>query len=291
MFKEFAWNHIRFQAPLDWNIAGISSSYLLLEDKAGPVMEIKWGKSKGKFSAKNQMQSLFAINSKQIQEPVRECPMPSDWQNTLKGFNSTCFSWKGKNNGAKGLILFCDFCEKVTLLQFYNRNSDNKKKIYPIILASFSDHSSEEQIPWSVFDIRFELDEKFLLISHRFEPGEFELNFKAKGRKLSLYRWSPASIILNNISLLDFAEKKFSASKKTPASSDPENPDIVKWENSFSKNKILNRCRGLMGLPVISEFCLWHVPDKNRILGVVMDSTDINIKEDFRKICSGYECI
>ena len=296
IFKEFAWNQIRFKAPLDWNIAEISSSYLLLEDKTGPVMEIKWSQIKGKFSAKNQMRQLAALKNKHLPEPVREYPVPSDWQALLKNFNSTYFSWKGYNIGAKGLILFCSSCKKLILLQFYNRNSDNNSDnetiIYPSILASFSDHKiNNNQILWSIFDIRFKLDEKFQLISHKFEPGEFELNFSAKNQKICLYRWSPASIILNNISLLDFAKKRFNLLQKKDIFSELEKKDIIKWKKYFSKNPYLNWFRGLIGQPVISKYCIWHLSDKNRILGVKIESTKINIKKDFDKICSGYECI
>ena len=58
--KQVAWNGIRFKAPRPWQIGRIGTRHLVLEDAGGPVMEVKWGPVKGKFSHAAHLKRLAA---------------------------------------------------------------------------------------------------------------------------------------------------------------------------------------------------------------------------------------
>jgi hypothetical protein len=186
-------------------VGKIGAHYLMLEEESGPVLEVKWGEVRGSFSHQDHLRRLAALHGKELGESVKQCPLPAAWEKALGKFEATGFSWHGKRVGGMGVLLYCSTCHNATLIQFYQKGSSQTEKIAQRLLTSFRDHRQDNQVIWSLFDIRATIPEKFRLVRHRFEAGEFELAFASGGQKITLHRWGPASILLSGRDLVQFA--------------------------------------------------------------------------------------
>jgi hypothetical protein len=286
-WKRIAWNEISFKVPETWEIAEIGVRHLILEDDSGPVMEVKWGPVKGKFSHRAHLKRIGAFQTRKLKKAVKEWSLSPQWESALSGFQTSGFSWHTETKTGRGFILYCPVCRKAALIQFLQPKSDSSDKIPLAVLKTFQDHRGDDQVVWSVFDIRAMMPAGFKLVSHRFEPGNFELAFEHGSQKIFLYRWAPASVILSGQSLAQFAESISDFSAGDPAPVDMNGGPAVEMSLSprfiwFSRFK---------AKPSFHWMGLWHLESKNRILGVKMQGKRAFDTLMLDRICAGYDTI
>ncbi len=268
-WKETAWNSISFKTPVKWAPAKIGKSYLMLENAHEPVVEIKWNLIKGDFSSEKHLKRFGAAYEGKLGGKIEKSRIPEKWVKALSVKNSqfeiSCFSWPYQGSMAKGLLIFCPACKKATMIRFFKISSEISAKI----LKSFKDHPENDIIIWSVFDIKAQIPKNLKFISHKFNPGQFEMRFETKGARLTLFRWGPASVIMSKGGLKHFAATKFGISyHKFDACAHDQYEAIKQKETGYG---IL----GKIGLkkwvePEIHYKKLWHIPEKNRILGILI---------------------
>ena len=289
--KEVAWNGIRFLSPIDWEIGKIGNQYLVLEDEDGPVMEVKWRRVKGKFSPQAQLQRLAVLHNIKPGVVVKKIPVPSGWKEIIDQFESECFSWHGKTIGGIGTVLYCPKCQTSTLLQFFQRKAHMPEDLFARILDSFQDHPHNDRVAWAVFDIRARIPGEFRLSRYRFEPGAFELIFSRGKDKIMLYRWGPASILLRRADLLQNASEMFGIPQTDLRCKKADGQDIVDSSISFRSGGWAG-IRNIIGTKhVYTVSRMWHLKDKNRLLGVKMDGKQPVDSGVFEQVCRFYECI
>lgn len=290
-WQEFAWHGIRFEAPAGWQLGKMGPRYLLLEDDAGPALELKWGKVTGRFSPRTHLRRLTALQGKKLREPVTETPIPQPWQEAVGKYKATGFSWQGEGIGGSGVLLYCTACQTATLIQFYQKDNRQTETIPRRILYSFQDHREDNLVTWSLYDIRATLPEDFNLMKYRFEAGEFELAFFSKGRKLTLHRWGPAATLLSDCDLVRFARRLI---PNPYGVGDPVilgegravewriDPPSTPWGHWWGR---INRKLPFQWLR------LWHLAGKNRILGVrIQGKRSVNpLFLDW--VCENYESL
>ena len=285
--KEIAWNGIRFRVPLSWEIARIGARHLILEEDSDPAMEVKWGFIQGRFSHRVYLKRLGAFRSRQLKKTITEWVLPEKWEKALAGFQARGFSWQTQKKGGRGVILYCSMCHNAALIQFFHSKSSTSGKIPLEVLGTFQDHREDGLTLWAVYDIRAVVPAYFKLVGHRFETGNYELTFAHRDQKIFLYRWAPASILLAERGLKQFAEaiSDFSAGEPVPVNMDG-GPAVelslsprIKWLSRFR----VKPCFHWLGL--------WHLEKKNRILGVKMQGKrpfDIQMLD---RVCVGYESL
>ncbi|NIS59197.1 MAG: hypothetical protein GTO13_00350 [Proteobacteria bacterium] len=290
-WKEFAWNGIRFVTPAAWQAGRIGARYLMLEEESGPVLEVKWGRVKGVFSHQAQLGRLAALQGKKLGESVRECPLPAAWEKALAKYQATGFSWHGRTVGGMGVLLYCPTCQNATLIQFYRKDSNQAGKIPQRLLASFRDHRKENEVIWSLFDIRATIPEKFRLVRYRFEAGEFELAFASGGQTITLHRWGPASILLCDRDLIQFARTVLSHPRGEPRPVIGADGKAVEWTVEPPPTLWGHWWGRIKGKSSFQWFRLWHLEEKNRILGVRVEGRRIIEQDLLERICAGYESL
>lgn len=286
-WKTIAWNGICFNAPGSWEIGQLGDRHLMLENDAGPAMEVKWGPVSGKFSHQAHLKRLGAFQSRKLKNTVKDWFLPPVWEKALTGFQTRGFSWQTETQSGRGVILHCPVCRNAALIQFLQPKSTRSEKIPLEVLQTFQDHREDDQIAWSVFDIRAMMPANFELVRHRFEPGNYELAFEQGSQKIFLYRWAPASVLLSGQDLSQFARmiSDFSAADPVPLSI--EGGQAV--ELSFSPRFIwLSRFRAR---PSFHWMGLWHLESKNRILGVKMQGKKAFDTQMLDRICSEYDSL
>jgi hypothetical protein len=252
-------------------MAQIGSRHLILENEAGPVMEVKWGPVKGKFSHKAHLKRLAALHSRRVKGSIAEWFLPPHWQAALSDFETSGFLWQGEAAIGRGAILFCPACRTAALIQFFRYNSAQREKVLTAVLKSYRDHRQDDRILWTIFDIRVTLSQKLKLIGFRFEAGKFELEFAHGRQKIYLHRWAPAAALLGGGDLAGFARTIPEFSAGQPQTLTIDGCNAVEW----SIMPASDWRRRISRFKVNSSFFryrLWHVAEKNRILGIRTES-------------------
>jgi hypothetical protein len=288
---EIAWNGIRFLAPVEWQLAQIDARHLLLEDHFGPTMEVKWATVKGKFSHQAHLKRLTSLQKKQIRKTVKQGPISPEWETVLTNFKASGFSWQGNATHGRGVILFCPICRNATLIQFFQKES--KQSIQGVaaqVLNSFRDHRTDGQILWSAYDIRAIVPQTFQLKRHQFEAGKYEIDFADGSQQITLHRWALASILLGQQDLVQFAKTVVSFGKSEPVAGTIDGCDTVEWSVSPNSNWQwwLSRLKRKASYYWLG---LWHLEEKNRILGVRAEGKKPLDTEVLDRICSNYESL
>jgi len=290
-WQEFAWNGIRFEAPANWQVGTIGPRYLLIEDDTGPVLELKWGRITGRFSHRTHLRRLAAHKEKKIGQSVKECPIPPLWEDAVANYKATGFSWQGQGIGGRGVLLYCTACHTATLIQFYIKGGRQSEKIPRHILNSFLDHREDNLVTWSLYDIRAILPAEFNLKHYRFEAGEFELSFASNRQKLNLHRWGPAFTLLSNCDLLQIARMLIPNPYGVGGPVIHGDGEAVEWRIDPPATPWGRWWVRINRKSAFQWLRLWHLPVKNRILGVRMQGKKSINPRFLDWVCEGYESL
>lgn len=289
-WKEIAWNGIAFSVPVQWEVAQIGIRHLIFEDHSGPAMEIKWGPIKGKFSHRTHLKRLMAQQPKHLTRSLKNWPPPRNWEKALSGFETNGFAWEDKNTGGRGVILYCPVCRKASLIQTFHQNSETAKQNLLKVIKSFRDHRDDGMVAWCLFDIRALLPQEFQLTLHRFEAGKFQNEFAFGRQKLILYRWGLASVLLAKHTLVEFANMLPNVSHGYPAPQPGSDGSSVEW-HAFPQSQWQRSLSRINPKPSFKWLRLWHLAEKNRILGVAAEGNRPLDPEMLDNICSNYESL
>lgn len=287
-WRETAWNGVRCEIPDSWEVVKIGRRYLMFAEKSAPMMEIKWGQIRGKFSHHSQLRRLAMQQRKKFGKTLKEIPLPPEWRTPLSEFISVAFSWHSQTISGSGAVLYCPTCKTATLMQFFQKHSAHSTALVQHILGSFQDHSRDNRVIWALFDIRALIPAEFDLIKYRFDAGQYELIFSYKKQKITLWRWVPASVLLHKQNLEEFAHRVTRFALKKTVAPVRADPDWVEWEVLPSTPWWSRwRSRRLLGhAPTYYRF--WHLREKNRIFGVKIEGKQAIDSEFVNSICAGY---
>ena len=289
-WKEIGWNGIRFRAPADWQLAQIGARHLVLEDETAPVMEVKWARVKGNFSHRTHLKRLTSLQKKQVRKTFKAESIPADWETVLMNFKVSGFSWQGDTIPGQGVILFCPSCRNATLIQFFQKKSTENIRISSQVLDSFRDHRQDGQILWAAYDIRAIVPETYQLKRHRFEAGKYELDFSDGRQHICLHRWALASVLLAEQDLVQLAKTVADLNRPDPVAGSIDGCDMAEWSSAPKTDwqRWLGRFKRKSSYYWLG---LWHLEEKNRILGVRAEGKKPLDTELLDRICSHYESI
>ncbi|MCU0559301.1 MAG: hypothetical protein MUD16_03830 [Desulfobacterales bacterium] len=270
-WKELAWNGVCVAIPPGWEPGRIGPRHLIVESEAGPAMEIKWGRVRGRFLHRTHLKRLRKLTGARGAN-ARECRLPAEWKPALAQFDPSGFCWSAGGAAATGAILFCPRSRTGGLVQFFHAAGD-RGFLHPAgaVLQSLRFQGDAGVVRWAVFDIRAQLPERFALVRHRFEPGRFVLSFAADRCRLDLYRWAPAAVLLKDSDLTRFAH---SVGELAPLRFEAtEEPGMAAVEGHRpAAAGIGGRLARRLGLHSVCRARLWHLPERNRILGLRMQA-------------------
>lgn len=289
-WKEIAWCGVRFKTPAEWHLSQIGIRYLALEDEFGPAMEIKWAPVKGKFSKKAHLKKLAALQKKEVRKSIQPKPLSTSWQSALTDFDASEFYWQANAIHGRGLVLFCPTCRNATLIQFFNKQSEQEDPVAAEVLNTFRDHRSDGQVLWAAYDIRALVPEAFQLKRYRFDAGQYELDFANGSEHIILQRWAPASVLLRKRDLVQFAKTVASFGKTEPVAGSIAGCETVEWSlaPATTWQRWLSRFKHKSSYYWLG---LWHLEAKNRILGVRAEGKNPLDPELLDRIFTHYESI
>ncbi len=285
--KPFVWAGISLAIPSEWETGQLGEGYALLEYRFRPAMELKTAPIRGRFSFPRHLKQLTRSGLNPSPPPVKQIPPPAEWPDFPPEAELACFSWKGDHLSGQGLLYYCRQCCRATLLQFYDPVGD----MAPRVLASFKDHDTQSGPTFAVYDIAAVLPEAYRLTRFAFNAGRFELVFSHAGAVVTLWRWSPADVLLARAKGHLTPIVQANGLLPAVAAQDPGHPVEQglewRWPNSSWRNR-LGRLR-TASAPPVNALRIWHRPDANRILAVGAEG--VAEGDIFDRICRSYGII
>jgi hypothetical protein len=245
---------------------------------------------KGTFSHKAHLKRLAALHPRSVKGGIAEWFLPPHWQTALSDFETSGFLWQGEAAIGRGAILFCPACRNAALIQFFRYNSSKREKLLSAVLKSYCDHRQDGRMLWSVFDIRATLPETLKLNKFRFDAGKFELEFIRGKQSIYLHRWAPAAALLGGGDLTRFAGNIPEFSEGQPQSLTIDGYDAVEWRK-LPVSDWQRKMSRLKVSPSYFWYRLWHVIEKNRILGIRSESKYPLDSQLLDQIYTDYESI
>jgi hypothetical protein len=283
-----AWNGIELAVPQTWEVGQLGRRHLVFENRAQAVMEIKWQRVRGRFSARSHLKQLAGRQSGSLKKAIQECSLPQSWMSVLQGYESMGFRWQTAKTNGQGAILYCLQCRTAAMIQFFNSTSQDATDLAAGIMGSYRDHRDDRNILWALFGIRALLPQAFNLRDYTFQPGSYRLALEDGRTVLTLFRWAPADTLLADQSLADFATAVLSGKHDAPVWTTVKNHSALKWES-------IQKTPKLLGLIKTAPPCilvrLWHVASRNRILAVRISGKGPLDHHLIDTICESYEAV
>jgi hypothetical protein len=145
-------------------------------------------------------------------------------------------------------------------------------------------------VAWSMFDLRARIPREMSLIRHRFESGYYELSFSRGDRLVTLHRWALAAELLKRHRLPEFAQRF--------ASFTPEEWSSIRFYDADGVEAARRPRSGwfawihrLRAKPSHFWMRVWHLPRRNRILGVEGKGKRPLDRAMLEQICRSYETV
>ena len=287
--KPFAWAGIRMKIPAAWETGQLGNDYALLEHRFRPVFEFKTAIIRGRFSFRRHLKQLNRLGHTSGSPPLEIISPPPAWPEFPASSEVACFSWRGAQTGGMGLLHFCHQCRKATLLQFYE-DQDDIGDTLPDILASFQDHDIHTGPNVAVYDIQAALPEDLMLVQHQFEAGRFMLVFGKSRQTITMWRWSPADIILNryqnNLTGLVEQDRLLPNGVAIETALPIVQGLEWQWHHTILRTRIRNLIFKRTESPLY-VLRIWHRQEANRILAIRSDGFEGT--ETFDRICQSYD--
>ncbi|MEW5734503.1 MAG: hypothetical protein AB1921_06595 [Thermodesulfobacteriota bacterium] len=278
VFFDRGLNGIGFRAPEDLRVVQVEKRLLRLAGPDGLVLVLSWLPGPVRMSPRK---ALSLARKAAARRDLCPWPLPEAWRASVPGYRAFGFS-QGASGPGRGVVLACRDCGGVVLAYFLPASGVClSEEMICKILASMSDHPPGPGTPLALFDIRARVPAGFALASARFDAGFFRMAFSRKKDALFLCRLAPASAVLARTGLANLAQEIFpeTAGGSFELSGDGENACqalIVLPRRLFSPQTRI-ACR------------IWRPVDRNRILGVMLQSG--NPEDEFRFACSHYEIL
>ena len=287
MLKKIAWNGIHLSVPSTWELGRIDTRHLLFDNHAGPAMEIKWGPVKGHFSHRSHLKKLIAQQKHHPDKNLEEWHLPPTWESALSNFIAKGFSWQSGAENGRGAILFCPSCKTAVMFQVFNIADHMTDEAILETLKSLQDHRNDDQTAWTVFDIHALLPRTFQLNDYQFKPGNYKLAFTDGFQTVKLFRWAPASAFLSQTDLSQFAANALEFNRENLVTTSFLEHPAVEWRSNIISGRY-NWLYRFKPKPAFHWVRVWHVAEKNRILGIRLDSKKPIDATMMTSICANY---
>lgn len=290
--QPFVWSGIALTIPAGWETGALGRGYALLEHRFRPVLELKTALIRGRFSPQRHLKRLARSGQQGGRPSLEPISPPPEWPAFPPTVLVSAFAWQGARVGGKGLVHFCQTCRRATLIQFFDHGDRGVSEIPPV-LKSFRDHGRESGPSFAVYDIQATLPETYALQQFRFEAGRFTLVFGQARKTVTLWRWSPANIVLAECGgRLEGLVKKDGLLPPKAAIDDgpPAAENGMQWH--WRGSRFYGGLRRLFrphAPEAHNALRVWHSPRDNRILAVRAEA--LPDRATFDRICHSYGII
>ncbi|HYF50634.1 MAG TPA: hypothetical protein VEJ63_14575 [Planctomycetota bacterium] len=203
--NRFAWDGVSFSVPAHWNLSGYTHDKLQrrveMEDDFAHRLDVEWMFSNAKLNPatieKRYMKSSKAL-TRSAKETIPLAGLPGGWAAFLYSFA----------DGRKLVTAWALFPEQkffiIFLLHFERQSPEDPERLVLDLASSLELHTGA-LIPWECYDIAFEVPKAFKLEKTEFLAGRKLFQFQWRGRRLYVWFFSLADLLLKKRSLNEWA--------------------------------------------------------------------------------------
>jgi hypothetical protein len=209
--RRIAWDGVSFRVPANWELGvykfprkGVTR--IEIEDEYSARLEAEWVRPKQTL----QMQSILGRYEKAsgrltrlAHEKAAVEGLPEGWFGTLYTFREAIPRRKAGGIGVLQHSLLTAFymCPESSLFCFVilhrlPGDTEDLAEILRLFAGDFHHHREGDLIPWEFFDVTFSLPRAFVLESAQFDVGTKLMIFRWKQRRLYLWHFSCANMIV-----------------------------------------------------------------------------------------------
>ena len=215
----FAWRGFRMEVPLQWDLGAFDGDddigYLRLDGLYIPRLEIRWKRARPRTSIDNAarvyLDSLSRANRRRntaltSQPKPLDLTLPDSRDLQVRGYR-----WKDPQVECVAAVVLCAHCRRVSVLQMFFPPETFSARVYKRVLGSFYDHNPPDQAHWGCYLMHLRTPDTWQMTGHKFNPGYAELNFADRYNfQADFRRWGPASVILQDSDLEEWAKQNWS---------------------------------------------------------------------------------
>ena len=217
--RTIAWDGIAFEVPSNFELARYERlkhgvARIEIEDEFAVRMEAEWIRPRGKREQIDHVLRRYEKSSRQLTlkaSAQREIDgLPRGWSATLHVLHES-----DVDDGRRSL----DTVEHSLLTAFYQcpggslfvyllvhllpENTEDPVSLIRFVAGSFRDHGAQPVTPWRLYDVAFTLSREFELETTRFDLGSKLMIFRRRKRRLLLWHFSCADMILRDGTVME----------------------------------------------------------------------------------------
>jgi len=274
--KTFGWQGINLTVPHAWELVASRGSYeagyASLEDEADVRLEVKW-ESPGKKASPSEVAGRYIQELRKKAKKDRTAITVRRDVNLAapKGCQTECYEWTAAVRGA-GMVSHCDGCHRLVHLVVLAMGDEPLRKLARTVFSSLRDHSEDDQVFWSFYDVQFSSPRAVPLQRQELKTGCVRMHFQKRHRRIEFVRVSLARIVLAGKSLIEWFKDFYVAplkrySYEVSESQIGDHPGVVLEGRPWL---IVNPGR-LLGRPRQLRVACWHCEASNRLFVVRHD--------------------
>jgi len=203
--KRFAWDGVSFDIPADWNLSGYTHDRqqrrIEMEDDYAHRLDVEWLFSPAKLNAAI-IEQRYLKSSKSLTKSAKESApikdLPRGWAGFLYAFadGRTLITAWALIPEQKFFVFFT--------LHFERDSKEQPEALVRAIAASLALHIAA-LVPWECYDISFQVPRTLKLEKTEFLAGRKMFLFQWRGRRLHLWFFSLADLLLKKHTLPEWA--------------------------------------------------------------------------------------
>jgi hypothetical protein len=294
--KNIAWDGISFYVPPEFEVSGIDKKFLQLDNGEQPCIELRWYDAGRTYKEKTYFRQLAKKIESASGLKIESTVLPSSWKKPLKEYNTTAFYWQSDLATGRGVMFYSKEAGKVMLVQFIGKNNEQIDNAAVTIFESLRFSNHEENQCWQIYDMKAILPGTMKIESFEFKPGRFNITLTDNTETVSLYRFSPADVILKDCTLGEFSKTLFADEIKKQSLS------IAELEYGEGSTCMFGQEKGpstaALAISKLSskrrpygQIEIRYTQESNRILAVVVKSRQPIPEDRAKNIFKQYEII
>ncbi|MDP7741024.1 MAG: hypothetical protein QGF67_06270 [Lentisphaeria bacterium] len=208
-----AWDGISFLVPESWSFASYSYkkkgvTSIQLEDDYNIRLEVEWTRPHAKLNL-DRIRKRYA---KKAQGVEKHATKSFEYRGLPSGWGAHLYTMP---DGFELLSAYYLSPQSEVCVWFRGHFSDKDPEDPEEVLKLMTgcEVRTKGMVPWSVYDIQFEVPSKFRLLRTAFHAGRKELTFQWRLRKYRLWFFSLAEIILRDHDMLEWVVDFLNKSK------------------------------------------------------------------------------
>lgn len=284
-FRQLCWNGLHLKTPGDWQSIISGSRHILFEKDFQPVLEIRWEQS----THQPWHEQLLRISNRltaELGKTVTAIRPPKQFTRIGRHFTFTFLSWQ-KDDIPNAALCLCPTCNTLVFIRFLDQSLSFLPLLAEVLETLRCHEEKSTSTEWRIQDFSLRLPPTFALDTFKMAAGLTSISFTDSSLSLKVYRLAPAGEHLHRQTLPEILSRLHDWKQQQLLCHDSE--------NTCDCTSRLNTCQQLLfRLHRKKPFFwsrIWHLPEHNRLLAMVFESSRPIPPDQPATLCRQYEIV